>query len=85
MELIFKEEVYSIMGAAMGVHRELGSGLLESVYQEAVEIELVNREIPFEAQKPIRITYKGQLLKKEFVRSRFDMLRQNRGRTEGTG
>jgi len=67
MELIFKEEVYAIIGAAMDVHRELGSGFLESVYQEATEIELACRKIPFEAQKSIKIVYKGEMLKKEFV------------------
>ncbi len=67
MELIFKDEVYAIMGAAMDVHRELGSGFLESVYQEALEIELAQRQIPFESQKPIKITYKGKTLKKEFI------------------
>ena len=67
MELIFKEEVYAIMGAAMDVHRELGSGFLESVYQEAMEVELACRQIPFESQKPIRIIYKGGMLKKEFI------------------
>ena len=67
MELIFKDEVYAIMGAAMDVHRELGSGFLESVYQEALEVELTRRQIPFESQKPIRIIYKEEALKKEFV------------------
>ena len=67
MELIYKDEVYSIMGAAMDVHRELGSGFLESVYQEALEMELTRRQIPFESQKPIKIIYKGMTLNKEFV------------------
>jgi GxxExxY protein len=67
MELIFKDEVYAIMGAAMDVHRELGSGFLESVYQEAMEVELTRRQIHFESQKPIRIIYKGEVLKKEFM------------------
>ena len=65
--MIFKDEVYSIMGAAMDVHRELGSGFLESVYQEALEMELTRRQIPFESLKPIKIIYKGRTLKKEFV------------------
>jgi GxxExxY protein len=67
MELIYKNEVYAIMGAAMDVHRELGSGFLESVYQEAMETELLSREIQFESQKPISIPYKGKKLKKEFI------------------
>jgi len=67
MELIFKEEVFAIIGAAMEVHRELGSGFLESVYQEAIEVELARREIPFESQKPLKIVYKRETLKKEFI------------------
>ncbi len=49
MELIFKDEVFSITGATMDVQRELGSGFLESVYQEALEMELTHRQIPFES------------------------------------
>jgi GxxExxY protein len=67
MELIFKDEVYAIMGAAMDVQRELGSGFLESVYQEALEMEFTLRQIPFESQKTIKIAYKGETLKKEFI------------------
>jgi GxxExxY protein len=67
MELIFKDEVYAIMGAAMEVHRELGSGFLESVYQEALEMELSRRQIPFESQQTVKIIYKGAVLRKEFI------------------
>ena len=66
-ELIFKDEVFSIVGAAVEVHKELGPGFLEAVYQEALEIELAVRGISFEAQKAIRIQYKGNTLKKEYV------------------
>jgi len=65
-ELIFKEEVFAIVGAAIEVHRELGPGFLEAVYQEAMEVELRERGIPFEAQKPLRISYKGKMLNKEY-------------------
>jgi len=47
-ELILKDEVYAIIGAAIEVHRVLGRGFLEAVYQEALHIELSNRSIPFE-------------------------------------
>ncbi len=49
-ELILKEEVYLIVGAAMDVYYQLGRGFLEPVYQEALEIELRRRKIPFEPQ-----------------------------------
>ena len=66
-ELILKEEVFAIVGAAIEVHRELGPGFLEAVYQEALEMEIKERGIPFEPQKPLRISYKGKTLNKEYV------------------
>ncbi len=65
--LIFKDEVYAIVGAAMEVHRTLGCGFLEAVYQEALDIEFGNREIPHFAQKELPLIYKGRLLKKAYV------------------
>ena len=65
-ELILKKEVYAVVGAAIDVHRELGPGFLESIYQEAMEIELSSRNIPFVAQQPIAVQYKGVTLKKQF-------------------
>ena len=65
--LILKDEVYAVVGAAIEVHKELGLGFLEAVYQEAMEIELKLRGIPFEAQMPLTILYKGRGLKKEYV------------------
>jgi len=65
-ELILKDEVYSVVGCAIEVHKELGFGFLEAVYQEAMELELTQRRIPFEAQLPLAISYKGQLLRKEY-------------------
>jgi len=67
-ELLFKEEVFNIIGAAMEVSNELGCGFLEAVYQEALEFELKERGIPFEAQKEISISYKNKpLIKKYFA------------------
>jgi GxxExxY protein len=65
-ELLYKEEVFAIVGAAIEVHRELGSGFLEAVYQEALEIELESRKIPFKARKELVITYKDRQLKKAY-------------------
>lgn len=67
VELIFKDEVYAIVGCAMEVYNQLGNGFLESVYQEAMEIESRHRNIPFVAQKNIEIQYKGIPLAKQFI------------------
>ena len=66
-ELIFKDEVYKIIGAAMEVHRVLGSGFLEAVYQEALAIEFKLRGIPFVEFLNIKIDFKGHILKKKYV------------------
>jgi len=66
-DLLLGKEVYAIVGAAMEVHNELGSGFAEAVNQEAMELELTARGIPFERQKKLRISYKGKLLEKEYI------------------
>ncbi len=66
MELIHKTEAYNIVGACMEVHKELGSGFLEAVYHEALMHELKFREIPFETNKKLQVTYKGTLLNKVY-------------------
>lgn len=53
---------YEINGAAIEVHRELGPGLLESVYEAAMCQELATRGIAFVRQSEIAVTYKGNLL-----------------------
>ena len=65
-ELILKDETYAVIGAAIEVHRVLGPGFLEKVYQEALQLELSARRIPFEAEKPIGIEYKGQYLTQNY-------------------
>ncbi len=67
MELIFKEEVYAIVGAAMEVHKTFGMGFLEPVYQEALEIEARLRKLPYVAQPRIELSYKGHRLQKEYI------------------
>lgn len=66
-ELLYKNEVYAIIGGAMAVYNELGPGFLEAVYQEAFEIELASRGIPFLSQPDLRIMYKGRHLKKYYT------------------
>jgi GxxExxY protein len=58
------QRTYQIIGAAMEVHKELGSGFLEAVYQEALEKEFFNQGIPYNSQPVVKIYYKGQVLKK---------------------
>ncbi len=66
-ELILKDEVYEIIGAAMEVSNQLGCGFLEAVYQEALGIEFAQRRIAYEAQKRIEISYKDTVLRKEYI------------------
>ena len=66
-KMIFPHEAYEIIGAAMEVHNTLGQGFLESVYQEALEIEMSKREIPFSSQTKIQIHYKDIPMEHYFV------------------
>jgi GxxExxY protein len=66
-ELVFREEVYAVVGATIEVHRELGPGFLEAVYQESMERELAYRKVAFEPQRELLIHYKGQPLGKSYV------------------
>jgi len=62
--LLYKDEVFAFIGAAIEVHRQLGSGFLESVYEEALIIELGVRQIPFVSQPKLNIYYKENPLTK---------------------
>src|SRR3989339_1838564 len=58
---------HAIIGAEMEVHRIVGPGHLEAVYQECLEIEFTLRDIPFISQPRLEIFYKEQKLKKYYV------------------
>ncbi len=66
-ELIYREEVFHIIGAAIDVHKDLGSGFWEAVYQEALEYELKARNIVYVAQQPLKIRYKDHVLSKVYI------------------
>ncbi len=66
VELIYKDEVFAIQGAVFEVYKNLGTGFLENVYQEALEMELTSRGIPFRSQAEIEIRYKGKVLKQSY-------------------
>jgi len=53
---------YTIIGAAMEVHRQLGCGFLEAVYQEALALELNLRNVPCLREVELPVSYKGQRL-----------------------
>ncbi len=61
-----KQETYNINGAAMHVYNILGHGFLETVYQEALEIEFQRRCIPYEREKELSIDYDGNTLKQTY-------------------
>ena len=65
-EILFKDESYRIIGACMEVHKKLGSGFLESVYAEALEVEFKRLEIPFIREKKLPVYYDNKLLNKYF-------------------
>ena len=66
-DILFKDESYKIIGACFEVHKVLGHGFKETVYKDALELELIKLEIPFIREKPYTITYKGHKLKHFFV------------------
>ncbi|MFH1006049.1 MAG: GxxExxY protein [Candidatus Latescibacterota bacterium] len=59
MEILFRDESYSIIGACFEVYREKGCGFLEAVYHECLEMELRLQGIPFESQPCLPLSYKG--------------------------
>ncbi len=62
MGFAFDELSSKVIAAAIDVHRALGPGFLESVYEQALRLELTERGISFEPQKEIRITYAGRTI-----------------------
>ena len=56
------ELTYDIIGAAIAVHSELGPGLLEQIYENAMCVEFVKRGIRFERQKRMSVTYRGEIV-----------------------
>ncbi len=55
-------ETYAIIGAALAVHHTLGHGFLETVYREALTLELLERRVPFLREHPLPVHYRGSLL-----------------------
>lgn len=64
--IIFKDEAFAIQGAIYEVSREMGIGYLEAVYQECLAREFVRSDVPFEQEKLLNLTYKGERLKQTY-------------------
>ena len=58
---------YSVIGAAMEVHKRLGCGFTEKVYQDALEVELQRRGIPYKREVRMKVTYRDVTLEAEFI------------------
>ena len=66
MNYIYKEESKLLLGLAMQLHRELGCGFKEKVYQDAFEVLLKENDVPYEREKHIVMTYHGVVLDHDF-------------------
>jgi GxxExxY protein len=66
-KVVYKDECYEIYGCIYAVNRKLGTGFLEAVYQEALEIELSRKNIPFVSQQELEIIYDGIPLVNKYV------------------
>lgn len=65
-DVLYKDESYKIVGACMEVHKVLGCGFLEPVYQEALALEFQQQGITFEREREFEISYKGLILPKTY-------------------
>ena len=61
-ELLYKEEVFQLVGFCMEIHRELGKGHDEVIYKDSLVVELTRAQIPFWREKNYEVTYKGAVL-----------------------
>ena len=65
-ELLFKEESYKIIGIAMRIHTTLGLGLKEINYKDALEIDFIDEDVPFEREKKFIVRYKDKILRNPY-------------------
>ena len=63
---VHKKETYKIIGAAQEVHKELGSGFLEMVYHDALEIEFSKINVPYKREFPIPVYYKNKKMDRNY-------------------
>lgn len=65
-DLLFRDEVFRIQGAAFAVSNTLGHGFLEAVYQECLAIEFAERGVPFVAESKLALSYRGIALRQSY-------------------
>lgn len=65
-DLVYKDEVFKLVGLCMEVHRELGRGQEEVIYKDAFVVELQRAQIPYAREKIYTVTYKGVILPHHF-------------------
>ena len=66
-KVLYPDEVFQIQGALFEVYRTMGAGFLEAVYQECLALEFGTRSVPFVAQRPLRLEYKGRVLRQSYT------------------
>ena len=66
-ELLFRDESYKIIGICMKIHNILGMGLKEINYKDAMEIDFIEAEIPFEREKRFTVIYKNKILRNPYM------------------
>ena len=66
-DLLFKDESFKIIGICMEIHKTLGMGLKEINYKDAMEIEFLEQNIPFEREKRFVVKYKGKILRNPYA------------------
>jgi GxxExxY protein len=67
MEILFKDEVYSIVGYCIDIWKTLGYGFSEVVYKDAMEIEFFENEIPYKREDELPVFYKSKVLRHKFI------------------
>ena len=65
-QLLLEKECYELIGLCMEVHRVLGPGFSEVIYKDALEIELMDHNIPYQREKAFNVLYKERRLKRRY-------------------
>lgn len=67
MKLLFKEEVYLLIGYAIEVWKTLGFGFSEVIYKDALEAEFLENAVPYKRESQMAVQYKGKILQHRFI------------------